>query len=652
MRKSRYISDIKFAGLILLTAAFIYSCANRGQGPTGGLKDVDPPVPLSFSPANNSLNFKKKEILIEFDENISIEKATNNIVVSPPPKEDPDFLAIGKKLEIKLNDKLQDSTTYTIDFGEGIVDLNEKNILHNFRYAFSTGNTIDTLEISGTVLNAQSLDPEAGVLVGVYNNSDDSVFYHKPFLRIGKTDQKGHFAISNLKKGNYKVFALGDANRNYMFDSGEGIAFLDSLVTPFTRIEAMQDTIWRDSVTVDSIHHYMGTRFLPDDVIMSYFKEAKKRQYFVKSERKTPYMFSLFFNSTATELPKLRPLNCDWDKKHILVKNNTLDSLNYWITDSTVWKTDTLRMEMTYMKTDSLMKWVSQTDTINIITKGSADGKHSRNKKKQSESEKMKAYQLKTNINSVFEVYNPLSFSFDAPLEQYDLTKVKLMQKIDTVLKALPISWQQTDSTRMNYIIPYKWDPGKMYVLAVDSGAFTSIYHLSTGKLKSDFKIRSLDEYASIKMNVQPFDSKIVIQLLDTKDNVLQSKPALATGTVFNYLKPGDYFFRMFIDANGNGKWDTGELTPRKHPERVYYYPQKMTLIANWEFEESWDYLSVPLTKQKPLELDKNYKKPNDNSKQNNKSGSNNNNNSGTGNNSNTGNSKNNMNTNLRTLKR
>ena len=216
MRKSRYISDIKFAGLILLTAAFIYSCANRGQGPTGGLKDVDPPVPLSFSPANNSLNFKKKEILIEFDENISIEKATNNIVVSPPPKEDPDFLAIGKKLEIKLNDKLQDSTTYTIDFGEGIVDLNEKNILHNFRYAFSTGNTIDTLEISGTVLNAQSLDPEAGVLVGVYNNSDDSVFYHKPFLRIGKTDQKGHFAISNLKKGNYKVFALGDANRNYM----------------------------------------------------------------------------------------------------------------------------------------------------------------------------------------------------------------------------------------------------------------------------------------------------------------------------------------------------------------------------------------------------------------------------------------------------
>ena len=106
-------------------------------------------------------------------------------------------------------------------------------------------------------------------------------------------------------------------------------------------------------------------------------------------------------------------------------------------------------------------------------------------------------------------------------------------------------------------------------------------------------------------------------------------------------IRKGDQY--MFIDANGNGKWDTGELTPRKHPERVYYYPQKMTLIANWEFEESWDYLSVPLTKQKPLELDKNYKKPNDNSKQNNKSGSNNNNNSGTGNNSNTGNSKNNM---------
>ncbi|MDD5185886.1 MAG: Ig-like domain-containing protein [Paludibacter sp.] len=322
-----YKTIVKRASIIFCAGILVYACANKAQGPTGGPKDITPPRVLRSIPENGSINFSKKQIQVDFDEIISIDKPAENVIISPPQVTPPDVKSYGKRLSVDFNEDLLDSTTYSINFGNAIVDLNEKNALKNYVFAFSTGNEIDTLKIGGTVIDAENLNPLPGIFVGIYKEKDDSVFSKKPFLRIGKTDENGRFSIDNVKKGAYKVFALGDANHDYYFQPGEGLALYDSLVVPTSRIEEMHDTVWKDSITVDSIRYFMGTHFLPDDVTLRYFKESKKRQYFLKAERKDQHAFSLYFNTTATQLPEIKPLNFEWEGKYILQKNNTLDSL-------------------------------------------------------------------------------------------------------------------------------------------------------------------------------------------------------------------------------------------------------------------------------------------------------------------------------------
>ena len=595
-------------GIILLS----YACANKAQGPTGGPKDITPPSVLKSYPANGSLNFKKKQILIDFDELVSVEKANENVLISPPQVKPPDVKSFGKRVTVDFNEPLFDSTTYTINFGNAIVDLNEKNAVKNYFFSFSTGNEIDTLKIAGTVINAEDLNPMSGIFVGIYKETSDTVFSKKPFLRIGKTDENGRFSINNIKKGAYKVFALGDANRDYFFQPGEGLALYDSLVVPTTRIEQMQDTVWKDTVTVDSIRTYMGTRFLPDDLTLRYFKESKKRQYLVKSERKEPFVFSLFFNTVMTGLPKIKPLNFEWEGKYLLQKNNAMDSLTYWITDSLVWKTDTLKMTVSYMKTDSVFNLVPTTDTLNISMRKARLNPKARLAKKATDL-KVEPLKYLNNIASTFEIYNPIILNFEAPLYDIDISKIKLSQKIDTTFKTIPFKWRQIDSTKMNFAIDYKWVAETTYELNLDSAAFKSIYNKISNKFSGQFKIRSLDEYSSVKMFLAEFNPKAVLQVLDSKDMVLASKPASEKGTVIQYLKPGDYYVRMFLDNNGNGKWDSGDLASRLQPEEVFYYPKKLTIMANWEFEETWNYRLVPLLKQKPTELIKDASKKKEN---------------------------------------
>jgi hypothetical protein len=591
-------SKIKFAVITVGVAFLVYACANRGSGPTGGPKDKTPPRVMKSNPENGALNFNRKQIQIDFDKMVSIEKPNENVIISPPQIKIPDIKAFGKKVVVNLNEDLVDSTTYSIDFGNGIADLNEKNVLKNYLFSFSTGDQIDTLKISGTVVDAENLNPLAGIIVGIYVETPDSIFFKKPFLRIGKTDEYGHFSINNMKNGKYKVFALGDSNHDYFFEPGEGLAMNDSLIKPTFRREEMNDTIWKDSTTVDSIRKYIGTHFLPDNITLRYFKESKKRQYFVKSERKEPFVFSLFFNTLQKSLPVIKPLNFKWENKYLLQKTAGLDTLTYWITDTLVSKIDTLQMAMTYQKTDSIFQLYPVTDTINVFMR-----KARINPKIKVTKSKIEPYKFTTNVAPVFEIYSPIILNFEAPLLNFDISKIKLTQKIDTTFKQIQFKWRQIDSTKMTFAVDYKWVAEKSYRLSIDSAVFTSIYHKVSNNLKSDFKIRSLEEYSSIKFLITPFNAKAIIQVLSSQDEVIASKPASEKGALIQYLKPGDYYVRMFIDDNGNGKWDQGDLSKRRQPEDVFYYNKKLKLKANWDFEETWDYKQLPLLKQKPIEL-------------------------------------------------
>ena len=577
-----------------------YSCANKAQGPTGGPKDKTPPRLVKSIPVNGAINFKNKKIQIDFDELVTIEKVSENVIISPPQIKPPEIKSFGKRVSVEFEEDLKDSTTYSINFGDAIVDVNEKNILKNFLFSYSTGQEIDTLQISGTVINAEDLNPISGIYVGVYQETNDSVFFKKPFLRIGKTDSKGRFTINNLKKGSYKVYALGDLNHDYFYQPGEGLALYDSIVTPsFKRVE-MQDTLWKDSTHIDTIQKHIGTKYEPNNLTLRFFKESKKREYLVKSERKEAFNFSLYFNTPLSSLPIIKPLNFDWEGKYITQRNNTNDSITYWITDSLVYKTDTLKLTVSYLKSDSLFKLVSTTDTLSLISrKAMAMAKLKTNKKSQTKPIKS-ILKFTNNLSSKFDIYNAIILKFDAPLANIDISKIHLKQKVDSTLKPIPFKWQQMDSTKMNYAIEHKWEAETAYALKIDSAAFNSIYNKTSGKDSSLFKIKSLDEYSSIKIILTKFNEKAIIQVVDTKDQLLASKPAKEKGTVFEYLKPGDYYIRLFIDLNGNGKWDTGELISHQHPEEVFYYPKKVSVKANWEFEESWDYSLVPLLKEKP----------------------------------------------------
>lgn len=588
--------------VVVLTGITIHSCANKAQGPTGGAKDETPPKVIKSTPLNASLNFRKKVIEIVFDENVSIEKASDNILISPPQLKQPDVKANAHIVRVSFEDDLMDSTTYTINFGNGIVDLNEKNPLKDYRFSFSTGNEIDTMKVSGQVLNAQDLNPISGIYVGIYKENEDSAFFTKPFLRIGRTNEFGQFVIDNMKAGSYKVFALGDVNKDFFYQPGEGLAFHDSIVTPTVRMEEMRDTVWLDSITIDSIRPYPGLRYLPDDLVLHYFKENKKRQYLIKSERKQAEVFQLFFGTTLAELPTITPLNFDWDNKFAFQTNLSMDTLSYWLTDSTIYKLDTLEMSVSYLKTDSLYNLVPQVDTISVFER---KAKINLKAKKGNDEPKTIFYNFTTNIASAFEVYNPVMLKFNAPLAELDLSKIELREIIDTTYKVLKTNWIKFDSIGLVYAISNVWVPEKSYELVIDSAAFQSIYQHHSDKFKSKFKIKSLDEYSTLKLSLASFDSLVVFQLLNTRDEVLKTLPTSKSPSVFEYLKPGDYYIRGFIDSNRNGKWDTGDISKNIQPEKVYYNPKKLSLRANWEFEEVWDINSTPLLQQKAVELRK-----------------------------------------------
>ncbi len=604
MTKLKYI--FSFLITVAFAVAFLQSCANRAQGPTGGPKDETPPRVLKSTPENGALNFRKKEIHIYFDENVTVEKVMENVIISPPQPKQPELKGNGKQVTVQFEDDLADSTTYTINFGNAIVDLNEKNPLKDYRFSFSTGNEIDTLKISGIVLNAEDLNPVAGTVVGIHRENHDSVFGTKAFLRIGKTNDEGRFVIDNVKAGRYNVFALSDLNQDYAYQEGENLAFPDSMVTVGVNIQLKNDTVWKDSVTIDTVKVIKQSQFYPDNVLMRWFKESNKRQYLVKNERKASNNFTLFFNREQKELPQIKPVNFNWDGKFVVQKNLTLDTLTYWITDSLVFANDTLEMMVSYNISDSVAKIEMQTDTLEIIYRRPRTTQRGTAAQSQANNPELQKYRFTVNANNEFDIFRQLTLKFEAPLAKTDTAFIKLSEKVDTLLRPLKFDWRQADSTRMLYIVDHKWQHGKNYQLNVDSAAFLSVYHKTNDKFTAQFKIKPADQYTTLKVLITPFDSLAVIQVLDAKDKVVVTKPAEMKGASFSYLAPGDYYLRLFVDKNANGKWDTGNYRKKLQPEQVFYNSKKLSLRANWEFEETWNLKELPpLTEQKPAELRK-----------------------------------------------
>ena len=609
----------KFSHIIfpfITLCLLVYSCANRGLGPQGGPKDETPPRLVGSRPAPNATNVQSRTIVLEFDEFIQVKDVYKNVIISPPQRTAPIMKAMGKRFTIELTDTLQENTTYTIDFGNAIVDNNEGNVLTDFSFAFSTGNEIDTLVITGTLVDAQTLNLVAGSLVGIHSNLSDTAFITLPFARMTRTRDDGNFTIRNVREGDYHIFALDDQNANFFFDQpAEAIAFHDSIVRPSIPITKKKTPI--DSIKTDSvpIKKDRTLRLKADSIsiaeqqnklILFQFLEDFQQQFFVKAERKERERFTLFFNAPLAEYPIIEPLNFEFEDNYLIQSSVNKDTLTYWLLDSLVIKQDTLNFILHYPKTDSIGDLVLTQDTLHLALRQEQANRNQNRRANRREQEVVKTNYLTftTNASGVFEYYNYPRFTFSNPVREFDTEKIHFLQQIrDTVWDSIPFNIRALDSIRMNVELTVDLKAGEKYKIELDSAAFIGIYGSVTEKRVLNFNVRHLEEYSTLIMNIVPFDERIIVQLLNAKDEVVTQEKADAEGTVFDFLASGTYFVRLFFNENGDEKWTTGNFRERRQPERVYYFNKKLTLRANWEVEETWDYTSLPVLLQRPEEL-------------------------------------------------
>lgn len=591
-------------GMLLLTV--IYSCANIGS-PNGGPYDETPPKFVSSTPIPNQINYTGKKIEILFDELIQIEKPSENVIITPPQMELPVIRSAGKKAVIELKDTLKPNTTYTIDFTNSISDNNEKNVFENFSFAFSTGDIIDTLEVSGVLLNAENLEPMPGITIGLHNNLEDSAFVKLPFVRTSRTNDKGQFTIRNIAPGTYHIFALNDVNRDYKFDQpGEDIAFLDSVIVPSFELTTRQDTTWKDSLTIDTIRTIGYTRFFPDNIELRLFKEKFERQYMVKPERPDEKYFTLRFNTKLDTVPVPLPINfipedSSW---YFVQQTEGGTAVNYWLVDSTVWKQDTLQVQVSYPKSDSLNILRPQTDTVQLVLRRRPAEK--KKKKKKDEPDPIVFLGMQVDAPGSMDLFDTISVTFNEPVLDINKDMFFLDQKIDTVWNTVDFDFFPDSTNSLNYFIRRPWKYGEEYRIEVDSAAIHSLYGKWNDFFTDEFKIKKEDEYGHLYFNINGVDTTAFVELLSTGDAPVRKAKVKDGGVLFMDLKPDKYYARIVIDTNDNGVWDTGNYAEKRQPEEVYYSPKMYEIMQNWQVEETWNVNSTPLAKQKPLEITKN----------------------------------------------
>ena len=618
--------------LTVIIGGVLTSCARMGN-PDGGWYDETPPKVLGATPADKATEVKAQKVKISFDEFVKIDNPTENVIVSPPQLQAPEIKATGKSIEVKLLDSLKANTTYTIDFSDAISDNNEGNPLGNYTYSFSTGAEIDTMEVSGYVVAAENLEPVKGILVGLYANLADSAFEKQPMLRVSRTDSRGHFVIKGVKRGTYRVYALQDVDGNYQFNQkSEMIAFNHELIKPSVMDDTRQDTLWSDSLHIADIKRVGYAHFLPDNITLCAFHEVLTSRYLLSVTRNEANHFAVNFSYGNPKLPQIKGLNFNAHDAFITIPNAKRDTIDYWLRDTALVNQDTLRMEMTYLMTDSAGQLVSQTDTLEVLSKQPYERRMKQLKatyeKWQKQQEKLKKkgepYQTEMprptlairmqNANEI-DPEKRLQLQFETPISTIDTTKVHLYTKVDSLwyranYQLLPAArrnaegrFVRPDSLKygMNYEISADWKPGQDYSFETDSTAFTDIYGAVTPKYKQGFKVKGDDEFGSLVITLTGLDGQpCIVQLLDRNDKVIKEVAAEHQQAEFYYLKPETYYLRLFVDSNHNGIWDTGDYAKDRQPEAVYYYPGKIECKAKWDLTESWNPTSTPLYQQKP----------------------------------------------------
>ena len=606
--RNRHLKTIGQLLWVVIATSLLYACANMAS-PNGGPYDELPPKFVSSTPAPGQLNYKGKKVEILFDELIQVDKPTENVIITPPQAMQPVIRANGRRVVVELEDTLRDNTTYTIDFTNSIADNNEKNILENFSFAFSTGDQIDTLEISGVLLDAATLEPMPGITIGVHTDLADSAFTTTPFVRTSRTNDRGGFTIRNMAPGTYRIYALEDVMRTYKYSQpGQQIAFGDSLIVPTFELTTRQDTTWKDSLTIDTIKTVPYTHFMPDDIALRLFKEKAERQYMLRPERNDEKILTLRFNAPVDTLPALTPVNFTPSEEnwYYLQTEDERKTLKYWLIDSLVWQQDTLSLSVDYLKSDSLNQLQPQTDTVNLVMRHRAKVEPKKKKKRDDEPDPIEFLGMNIAPSGTMEMTDTLSITFMEPVANLDSSLFRLERMVDSTWTAVDFRFFPDTTNSLRYFILRPWQYAEEYRMVVDSATVFSVYGKWNNSVNHTFKLKKEEEYGHLFINLIGVDTTAFVELLNSSDVPVRKAKVKEGGALFMDLRPDKYYARLTVDLNGNNEWDTGNYAKKLQPELVIYCPKMFQIMQNWQVEETWDVKAVPMKRQKPLEITKN----------------------------------------------
>lgn len=524
--------QLVFISLILS----ILGCASIQQ-PSGGPRDTQPPKVLKSTPKNLTTNFNAKTIEIQFDEFVKLNNEFTEISISPAVEKMPVFKAKKQILTIKFEAPLDSNTTYTINFGKAIADVNESNVLKNFSYVFATGNVIDSLSISGTVRSSLTKDSLKDVTVFILPVKQDSIFGKKRPNIFTSTDSAGHFTIHNLRENDYFLYALKEEAPDRIYNSpNEEIGFFS-----------------------DTIHLKKNI----SDINVSVFKQMPD-MFSVKDRKiENDGRIVLAFNKplATPSLKILAPADFVNNKNTVEI-TPTRDSAYLWVPSLTF---DSLRVSVLSANkpVDTVQITRNKRDTYNrtiLVSDNLASGK------------------LKPGTNPVL--------TFSSPVASYDISKIAILQ--DSVAMTGLQLLKDTTSTR-KFELKFPWKSGKEYIIKLAEGAVTDLYSNKSKAYSKTFELDSEENYGSIALDVTVPDTakSYIIDWMNDQNAVLRSD-IINRNKVINYIRypTAKYKVRVIYDENKNGIWDTGNVKLRRQPEQIWNFNKELTLRPNWDLEE------------------------------------------------------------------
>ena len=475
------------------------------------------------------------------------------------------------------------------------------------------------------------------MIVGIHNDLNDTAFTKIPFLRTSKTNERGEFTIKNIAPGKYHLFALDDQNKNYSYDKerGEALAFIDSIIIPSCERAIVPDTIWKDTINIDTIQMVEKTLFYPDSLTLWFFCDSiAPRQKMMRPDRLQDHIFTLKFNAPLDTFPTPIPLNFEPSDSiwYIPQRSNTQEgfSINYWILDSMIYKIDTLEVEVTYWQTnDSVPNLMDLcTDTLKLVNKETAMRKRRATKPKkpvkatkdesadttEQKTEDIPVIPLEISVSpSALNPYDVIAVSVNEPVLNVKKEHFIFEQERDSAWMPVEFIFSEDSSRAMTYLIKHTFNYDEKYRLTIDSACMRSVYGHCNDSVSIEMAVRSEKEYGHLIISIEGLpaldDSSQIMpafmELLDNGGNV--ARKAIAENGIASFMDmaPGKYYARITLDANGNGRWDYGSYEEKRQPEKVIYFASQFEIRENWKIEETWD-ISKSSTTQKPIELLKN----------------------------------------------